>query len=131
MRALGGRINQSIRARIETLGSSPPRTMPPAGQRGIWDIASDLERGAAAEAGGERGHSLYRCAFLVHGVLAEFDDVEALTDRARTILEPPKDYYALGLAARQRVLERYEKRHCIDLLTKFFQEVVDRRQAAT
>ncbi len=39
------------------VGPIAPRTMPAAGQRGIWDIASDLERGAAAEArlGGRTG----------------------------------------------------------------------------
>jgi hypothetical protein len=42
---------------LQKVFPNAPRTMPPAGQRGIWDIASDLDRGAAAEArlGGRTG----------------------------------------------------------------------------
>jgi glycosyltransferase involved in cell wall biosynthesis len=63
----------------------------------------------------------------VHGLLAGFDDVEALADKALAVLRDPGAYRHLGAAARQRVLDRYEKAKCIGRLVEFFQEVGGRR----
>jgi len=58
----------------------------------------------------------------VHGLLADFYDVDALADKAIRALRDPAGHRPLGDAARQRVLERYEKSLCINQLVKFFQE---------
>lgn len=59
----------------------------------------------------------------IHGLLAEFDDVDGLTERALRVLRDPAGHRALGTAARARVMERYEKRHCIGQLVKLFEEL--------
>jgi glycosyltransferase involved in cell wall biosynthesis len=58
----------------------------------------------------------------VNGLLADFYDVDALADKAIRALRDPAGHRPLGDAARQRVLERYEKSLCINQLVKFFQE---------
>jgi glycosyltransferase involved in cell wall biosynthesis len=60
----------------------------------------------------------------VHGLLADFYDVDALTEQALTVLREPQAYRHLGQAARQRVLERYEKTKCINQLVQLFQDTV-------
>jgi glycosyltransferase involved in cell wall biosynthesis len=57
----------------------------------------------------------------VHGLLADFYDVDGLAARAVRVLRDREQYRPLGAAARQRVLERYEKGRCIDELVQFFQ----------
>lgn len=59
----------------------------------------------------------------VHGLLANFDDVDGLASRAIGVLRDRDAARPLGVAARQRVLERYEKRRCINELIEFFQSV--------
>jgi glycosyltransferase involved in cell wall biosynthesis len=59
----------------------------------------------------------------VHGLLAPFADVDALTDKALRILRAPADHAHLGTAARDRILERYEKRKCIEELIAYFEQV--------
>jgi glycosyltransferase involved in cell wall biosynthesis len=59
----------------------------------------------------------------VHGLLADFYDVEGLTAQALRVLRDPAQFRPLGEAARQRVLERYELRRCADTLAQFFEEV--------
>jgi glycosyltransferase involved in cell wall biosynthesis len=63
----------------------------------------------------------------VHGLLADFYDVDGLADRAIKVLKDPQQYRHLGEAARARVLERYEARKCIAQLVDYFQEVRNRR----
>jgi glycosyltransferase involved in cell wall biosynthesis len=58
----------------------------------------------------------------VHGLLAGFDDVGALAERALAVLRDPGQFRHLGEAARRRVLERYEQNRCIGQLVEFFQE---------
>jgi glycosyltransferase involved in cell wall biosynthesis len=58
----------------------------------------------------------------VHGLLADFYDVDGLADKAIQALRDPAGHRPLGDAARQRVLERYEKTLCINQLVKFFKE---------
>jgi glycosyltransferase involved in cell wall biosynthesis len=58
----------------------------------------------------------------VHGRLAPFDDVEALTECALEILAQPEKGRQLGQAARQRALERYELGACLKRLVGFFEE---------
>jgi glycosyltransferase involved in cell wall biosynthesis len=60
----------------------------------------------------------------VHGLLADFYDVDGLAERALRVLRDPGQYRHLGQAARQRVLERYDTRVCHEQLTRFFQSVV-------
>jgi glycosyltransferase involved in cell wall biosynthesis len=59
----------------------------------------------------------------IHGVLADFYDVEALAEQTMGILRDPSAVAHLGTAARQRLLERYEKRYCIEQLVTFFETV--------
>jgi glycosyltransferase involved in cell wall biosynthesis len=59
----------------------------------------------------------------VHGLLADFDDVDGLAARAIDVLRNGDAYRPLGAAARQRVLDRYEKHRCINELIPFFQSV--------
>jgi glycosyltransferase involved in cell wall biosynthesis len=58
----------------------------------------------------------------VHGLLADFYDVDALAALALRVLRDPAGHRALGAAARQRVMERYEKGRCIGQLVEFFQQ---------
>jgi glycosyltransferase involved in cell wall biosynthesis len=57
----------------------------------------------------------------VHGLLADFYDVDGLTERALRVLRDPGQYRSLGEAARARVLERYELSLCVSQLVQFFQ----------
>jgi glycosyltransferase involved in cell wall biosynthesis len=57
----------------------------------------------------------------VHGLLADFYDVEGLAERALRVLRNPGEYRHLGQAARQRVLERYDRPVCHNQLVQFFQ----------
>jgi glycosyltransferase involved in cell wall biosynthesis len=59
----------------------------------------------------------------VHGVLAGFSDIDQLSASALRILRAPGDYTHMGQAARARILERYEKRKCINELIGYFEEV--------
>jgi glycosyltransferase involved in cell wall biosynthesis len=63
----------------------------------------------------------------VHGLLADFFDVDGLADRAIKVLRHPEEYRHLGDTARARVLERYEARKCINQLVEYFTEVYNRR----
>ncbi len=64
----------------------------------------------------------------MHGLLADFYDVEGLAARALKVLKDPEQYRYLGDAARARVLDRYEGRKCIGQLVEYFKEVSDRRK---
>jgi glycosyltransferase involved in cell wall biosynthesis len=59
----------------------------------------------------------------VHGLLHDFYDVEGLADEAVKVLSDPGQFRHLGQAARQRVLERYDSRVCIEQLVQFFQSM--------
>jgi len=58
-----------------------------------------------------------------NGLLADFYDVDGLTERALRVLDDPAGHRHLGDAARQVVLERYEKKRCINQLVELFEEV--------
>jgi glycosyltransferase involved in cell wall biosynthesis len=60
----------------------------------------------------------------VHGLLADFYDVDGLSERAVAVLRDPDKYRHLGAAARRRVLERYEKKKCINELVEYFRTFV-------
>ena len=45
------------------------------------------------------------------------------------VLEDPEQYRHLGVAGRNTILERGEKKRCIDQLVAYFGEVADRRKA--
>src|SRR5439155_17898785 len=62
----------------------------------------------------------------VHGLLADFYDVDGLAEKAIQVLRDPAAYRPLARAARQRVLERYEKELCIGQLISFFKEIKSR-----
>jgi glycosyltransferase involved in cell wall biosynthesis len=62
----------------------------------------------------------------VHGLLADFYDVEGLADRAVRVLRDPNGHRHLGQNARQRVLERYEGNRCNQQLVEFFEELLKR-----
>lgn len=66
----------------------------------------------------------------VHGLLADFYDVDGLAAKAITALRDPAAYRPLGRAARQRVLERYEKEVCNGQLVSFFKEIKSRETDA-
>jgi glycosyltransferase involved in cell wall biosynthesis len=57
----------------------------------------------------------------MHGLLADFYDVDALAAEAVKVLRDPGQFRPLGKAARERVLERYDSRVCIEQLVKFFE----------
>lgn len=57
------------------------------------------------------------------GLLAGFYDVERLSELAIEALREPARYGHLGAAARQRMLDRYEKRQCIEQLAAMLIEV--------
>jgi glycosyltransferase involved in cell wall biosynthesis len=57
------------------------------------------------------------------GLLADFDDVDGLTEHALAVLHDPEQFRHLGNAARARVLERYELRRCISQLVDLFERV--------
>jgi glycosyltransferase involved in cell wall biosynthesis len=56
----------------------------------------------------------------VHGLLRDFYDVEGLAEEAVKVLSDPGQLRHLGQAARERVLERYDSRVCLDQLVKYF-----------
>jgi glycosyltransferase involved in cell wall biosynthesis len=62
----------------------------------------------------------------VHGLLADFYDVDGLAEKAIEVLRNPAEYRPLAKAARQRVLERYEKELCIGQLVDYFKEIKSR-----
>jgi glycosyltransferase involved in cell wall biosynthesis len=62
----------------------------------------------------------------VHGLLADFYDADGLAERALRVLRDPSEHRHLGQAARQRVLERYDKRVCFNQLVQFFQSFYNR-----
>ena len=66
----------------------------------------------------------------VNGLLAGFYDVERLSSLALAVLKDPQQYRPLGDAARQTILQRYEKRLCVEQLVAYFQEVMERRRTA-
>ncbi len=55
------------------------------------------------------------------GLLADFYDVDALTEKALYLLDHPDEARRLGEGARQRCLERYELGLCINQLVDYFQ----------
>jgi glycosyltransferase involved in cell wall biosynthesis len=57
----------------------------------------------------------------VHGLLEDFYDVNALSVQALRVLRDRAAYRPLGAAARQRVLEHYEKARCVNELVQFFE----------
>ncbi len=59
----------------------------------------------------------------VNGLLGDFYNVDELADHAIRVLRDPGAYRHLGAAARQRVLERYELKHCIGQLVRLFEDV--------
>ena len=59
----------------------------------------------------------------VHGLLADFYDVDALAANALRMLHDPPAFAHLGAAARARIEEHYEKKQCIAQLVAFFEEV--------
>jgi glycosyltransferase involved in cell wall biosynthesis len=63
----------------------------------------------------------------VHGLLTDFYDVDGLTERALRVLRDPQGHRALGEAARARVMERYEQRHCINQMVQLFQSYQQHR----
>jgi glycosyltransferase involved in cell wall biosynthesis len=65
-----------------------------------------------------------------NGLLAGFYDVERLSSLALAVLKDPQQYRPLGEAARQTILQRYEKRLCVEQLVAYFQEVMERRRTA-
>ena len=64
----------------------------------------------------------------VHGLLADFFDVDGLTRQATRVLRDPEGFRTLGLAARERVLERYAQQKCIDELVAYFGEVAGKHR---
>lgn len=58
----------------------------------------------------------------VHGLLADFDDVEQLAAQCLELLDDAELSQRLGNAARRRVELTYEKRICIEQLVKLFRE---------
>jgi glycosyltransferase involved in cell wall biosynthesis len=65
----------------------------------------------------------------VQGLLADFYDVDALTDKALQVLRAPEAHRHLGDAARARVMERYDYVKCIDRLVKLFAKVSGKSHA--
>jgi glycosyltransferase involved in cell wall biosynthesis len=59
----------------------------------------------------------------VHGLLADFYDIDGLATNALRILREPQAFAHLGKAARARMLERYDQQHCIAELVEFFENV--------
>lgn len=58
----------------------------------------------------------------VHGLLAGFDEVDALAEKALELLAAPERARQLGQEARRRVMEQYELGQCLRQLTQFFEE---------
>jgi glycosyltransferase involved in cell wall biosynthesis len=66
----------------------------------------------------------------IHGLLADFYDVDGLTTQALRMLHDPEQFRPLGAAARQRVLEHYELRRCANELAGFFEQVASKAKGA-
>jgi len=64
-----------------------------------------------------------------NGLLADFYDVDGLAKQAIEVLRDPPRYRYLGEAARQTILDGYEKERCVEQLVAYFHEVMDRRRA--
>lgn len=65
----------------------------------------------------------------VHGLLADFHDVDAIADHAIRVLSDPAEYRPLGEAARARVLDSYEQATCRRHLVDFFKSVAGKGDA--
>lgn len=59
----------------------------------------------------------------VNGLLCDFYDVDALTDRALAVLRDPDAYRHLGVAARATVQERYSCDVVLPKLAAFYREI--------
>ncbi|MGF1577906.1 MAG: glycosyltransferase [Gemmataceae bacterium] len=57
-----------------------------------------------------------------NGMLLDFYDVDALTEKTLEVLREPEKFRHLGDAARETVLERYEQSKCITRLVELFEE---------
>jgi glycosyltransferase involved in cell wall biosynthesis len=55
-----------------------------------------------------------------NGLLADFYDVDGLTDRALKVLRDPPQYRPLGQAARRLILEKYDKPKCVQQMVELF-----------
>lgn len=64
-----------------------------------------------------------------NGLLADFYDVDALTEQALKVLRDPAQYRPLGEAARATVMEKYEKEKCLQQLVQLFQNTVGEKSA--
>ena len=62
----------------------------------------------------------------VHGLLAQFDDIDGLAEKALHALRQPDSVSQLGPSARQRVMEKYDADICLKQLVGFFEELVNR-----
>jgi glycosyltransferase involved in cell wall biosynthesis len=62
----------------------------------------------------------------VHGLLADFYDIDGLTKLALQILRAPEAHHPLREQARQRVLERYDGRICHQQLIDFFRSLTQK-----
>jgi glycosyltransferase involved in cell wall biosynthesis len=60
----------------------------------------------------------------VHGLLADFWDVDGLAREALRVLRDPEGHRHLGQNARARILEKYELTVCTNQLVEFFKELV-------
>jgi glycosyltransferase involved in cell wall biosynthesis len=58
-----------------------------------------------------------------HGLLESFYDVDSLAKQALQVLRDPPAFKHLGVNARARVMERYEKAKCINELVAYFENV--------
>jgi glycosyltransferase involved in cell wall biosynthesis len=56
-----------------------------------------------------------------HGQLTDFYDIDGLVERAVKVLRDPAGHKPLAVAARARVMEEYEKGHCLNELVQMFQ----------
>jgi glycosyltransferase involved in cell wall biosynthesis len=60
------------------------------------------------------------------GLLVDFYDADGLAEKALRVLREPGQFRHLGAAARERVLEHYEVRKCLNKLTNLFLNVTRR-----
>jgi glycosyltransferase involved in cell wall biosynthesis len=60
----------------------------------------------------------------VHGLLADFYDVDSLSRLALEVLRDRDRFCHLGASARARVLERYDSKRCLTQLVQLFEDVV-------
>lgn len=66
-----------------------------------------------------------------HGHLVDFFDHEALAERLIAVLERPGDHQHLGVAARRRIVERYDLRRCVNAQIELLRDVADGRTPNT